>query len=621
MTSEHSHGAPRQKAAPRIEDHALIGDLHTAALVTRGGSIDWLCLPAFDSDACFASLVGTADNGHWTIAPSVPVKEVHRHYRENTLILETDFLVDGGTVRLIDFMPPAKDRAFSTVCRTIRCLDGSVPMRSEISARMAFGRAVPRVSSVDGAATLFAGPDALYLRGGPTPSAPALDTEFLLSKGTEVSYTLSYGRSYEGPVRAVSVTEAERATERFWKHWCATLRVPAMYRDVVMRSLITIKACIYQPTGGIVAAPTSSLPETVGGVRNWDYRFCWLRDGALSLRALFLAGLQSEARAFADWILRAVAGDPAQVQIMYGLRGERRLSEVELTWLDGYEGARPVRVGNAAFEQRQLDVYGEVSAVIYDASKMYTLRPEAVQALLNIARYVSTSWREPDRGIWEMRGPERSFTASKVAAWTSIDRAIRYIEEHGLSVPAEDFRQTRQTIFDEVCREGFNPELNTFTQYYGSSSVDASLLFIPMSGFLPPDDPRVVGTVKALERELMQDGLLLRFKPEGHVDGLSGDEGTFLACSFWLATVYQMMGRTEDARKLFDRAVSTQNDLGLLAEEYDTTRQRQLGNFPQAFSHFALVNAAFTLGNGSSANGLSGNGSFEQATMERTRAD
>ena len=599
MATLQAHTSSEHKA-PRIEDHALIGDLRTAALVTKDGSIDWLCLPAFDSDACFASLLGTQENGHWTIAPSVAVNEVRRRYREDTLILETDFVTDDGTVRLVDFMPPPKDRQFSTVCRSIQCVEGSVPVRSKVSPRLAFGRAVPRVSSVDGATMLFAGPDALYLRGGPTQQAPALDIEFVLSEGKEVSYTLSYQPSYEKPPAPVNVAQAQRATQRFWNSWCADITAPAQYRDLVMRSLITIKACIYGPTGGIVAAPTTSLPETPGGIRNWDYRYCWLRDGALSLRSLVLAGLKDEAKAFYDWALRAIAGDPSQVQIMYGIRGERRLSEVELPWLSGYEGARPVRVGNAAFEQNQLDVYGELAGVMYDASlKVGALRPEAARAFLTIARYVMNVWQQPDRGIWEMRGPERSFTASKVAAWTALDRAIRYVEEHGVSEPVDDLRQTRQQIFDEVCREGFNRKLNTFTQYYGGTGLDASLLFIPMSGFLGPHDPRVVGTVSALERELMQDGLLLRFKPEGEVDGLAGDEGTFLACSFWLASVYQMMGRTEDAHKTFERAASTANDLGLLAEEYDTTHKRQLGNFPQAFSHFALLNAAFTLANGS----------------------
>lgn len=593
---------PVAGAPPRIEDHALIGDLRTAALVARNGTLDWMCVPAFDSDACFAALLGDVTNGCWTIAPSGPVREVRRRYRENTLILETDFVTDVGTARLVDFMPPRGGREASVVCRSIRGLKGSVRMRSEARPRLAFGRAVPRVGAADGTTVLVAGPDALYLRGGPVKGAPALEAEFVVTEGAEVCYSLSYGASHEPPPPAEDVLQAERATEEYWSHWCATLRPPDYARELVIRSLITIKACIYEPTGAIVAAPTSSLPETPGGIRNWDYRFCWLRDGALSLRALILGGLSTEARAFFEWALRAIAGDPAQVQIMYGIRGERRLSEVELDWLNGYEGARPVRVGNAAFEQRQLDVYGEVARVIYDAGRRAgALRPDAVNALLSLARYVASAWTMPDRSIWEMRGPERHFTASKVAAWMALDSAVRYVEERSLTESIDDLRQARQVIFEEVCREGYNRERNTFTQYYGGTGVDASLLAIPLSGFLSPDDDRVKGTVSALERELMQDGLLLRFKPEGDVDGLEGKEGTFLACTFWLATVYQMMGRGEDARRTFERAASVANDLGLLAEEYDTQGKRQLGNFPQAFSHFALVSAAYTIGEGVSA--------------------
>lgn len=585
--------------APRIEDHALIGDMRTAALVTKGGTIDWLCLPAFDSDACFAALLGNANNGQWTIAPTIPIVEVQRRYRKNTLILETDFVTETGTVRLVDFMPPRQGREHSVICRSVRCIKGTVPMRSEPSPRLAFGRALPRIIAMDGATKLFAGPDALYLRGGPIEGYPGLAAEFLLAAGDQVSYSLSYGLSYEESPRAVDVAQAERTTEEFWTRWCSTLHLPALYGDLVIRSLITLKACIYEPTGGIVAAPTSSLPETPGGVRNWDYRFCWLRDGALSLRALIFSGLRREAQAFFDWMLRAIAGDPAQVQIMYGIRGERRLSEVELSWLAGYEGARPVRVGNAAYDQHQLDVYGEVAMVLYEAGQRFDAhRPDAVRALIAIARYVAKVWHLPDRGIWEMRGPERSFTGSKVAAWTALDRAIRYIEEFGIKEPHDDLVRTRQAIFDEVCRDGFNHKLNTFTQYYGGRGLDASLLFIPLSGFLPATDPRVVGTIQAIERELLQDGLVLRFRPEAGVDGLSGEEGVFLACSFWLAGVYQMMGRERDARAIFDRAASTANDLGLLAEEYDPKGRRQLGNFPQAFSHFALVNAAFALAEG-----------------------
>jgi len=584
------------ESTPPIEDHALIGDMRTAALVTTGGSMNWLCLPAFDSDAVFAALLGTANNGHWTIAPTVPIKEARRRYRPDTLILETDFITEKGTVRLVDFMPPRQGRKYSVICRSIRCIDGTVTMRSELKARLAFGRAVPRVTSAEGTTNLVVGPDALYLHGGPTGEAPSPVAEFTLSAGDQVSYSLGYAPSHEPPPRQEDVAQAERSTEEFWTRWCATLNLPSLYQDIVRRSLITIKACIFEPSGGIVAAPTTSLPETPGGERNWDYRFCWLRDGILSMRALILSGLHEEARAFVDWIVRTVAGDISQLQIMYGLRGERRLSEVELGWLDGYQGARPVRVGNAAYEQRQLDVFGEVAMAIYEASKKFgVLRPQGVRMLMRIARHVATVWQKQDRGIWEMRGPERSFTASKVSAWCAVDRAIRYAEEHGLDEPVEDLREVRQKIFDEVCRQGFNSKLNTFTQYYSGTGTDASLLAIPLFGFLPATDPRVVGTVAAIERELLQDGLVLRYKPEKGVDGLSGDEGTFLACSFWLVDVYNMMGRKEDARRLFEKVAATANDLGLLAEEYDPRNKRQLGNFPQAFSHFALINAAYML--------------------------
>ncbi len=584
---------------PRIEDHAMIGDMHSAALITKGGTIDWLCLPAFDSDACFAALLGTSENGYWRIAPSDIQAKTLRRYRKDTLILETDFVTETGTVRLVDFMPPWAGRDHSEICRSVECLDGKVPMRSELTPRFAFGRAIPRVVRLREATQALAGPDALYLHGGPTTGAPKPATDFVLSKGDMVSYVLCDARSWEAPPHPSNYARAERETEEYWRIWCSKIQAPARWRDEVFRSLITLKACTYEPTGGIVAAPTTSLPETPGGERNWDYRFCWLRDAVLTVNALTRSGLGQEAIQFFRWVIRAVAGDPAQVQIMYGIRGERRLSEVQLGWLEGYGSAKPVRVGNAAYEQFQLDVLGELSIVVYEVSKKPEIRgslgPEAERALLNIARYVSNAWRRPDRGIWEMRGPERSFTASKVSAWTSLDRAIRYAEENGLTEPIDDLRAECTKIFEDVCRNGFDQEQNTFTQYYGGKGLDASLLFIPISGFLPATDSRVLGTVAALERELLQDGLLLRFKPEGEVDGLSGDEGVFLACSFWLATVYHMQGREEDARKLFERVLSLANDVGLLAEEYDTKGKRQLGNFPQAFSHFPLINLAYTL--------------------------
>jgi GH15 family glucan-1,4-alpha-glucosidase len=573
--------------------------MHSAALVTKGGTIDWLCLPAFDSDACFAALLGTPENGYWRIAPSGVEAKTSRRYRKDTLILETDFITKTGTVRLVDFMPPWAGRDHSEICRSIECLDGKVPMRSELTPRFAFGRAIPRVTHLEDATQALAGPDALYLFGGPTPGAPMLATDFPLSKGDFVSYVLADARSWEAPPHPSNYARAERETEAYWKLWCSKIQAPTRWRDEVYRSLITLKACTYEPTGGIVAAPTTSLPETPGGVRNWDYRFTWLRDAVLTVNALTRAGLVEEAIPFFRWALRAVAGDPAQVQIMYGIRGERRLSEVQLEWLNGYGDAKPVRIGNAAYEQFQLDVLGELSGVIYDASKKPEIRsslgPQAERALFNAAHYVSNAWRRPDRGIWEMRGPERSFTASKVSAWISLDRAIRYAEENGLTEPIDDLRAERTNIFEDVINNGFDKERNTFVQYYGGKGLDASLLFIPISGFLPATDSRVLGTVAALERELLQDGLLLRFKPEGNVDGLSGDEGVFLACSFWLAAVYHMQGREEDAQKLFERILSLANDVGLLAEEYDPKGRRQLGNFPQAFSHFPLINLAYLL--------------------------
>lgn len=589
------------KAEPRpgIEDHALIGDMHTAALITKGGTIDWLCLPAFDSDACFAALLGTPENGYWRIAPSAIEAKTLRRYRKDTLILETDFTTETGTVRLVDFMPPWTGRDHTEICRSVECLEGKVPMRSELTPRFAFGRAVPRVAQREEATQTLAGPDALYLYGGPTPGSPKLAADFLLSKGDMVSYVLGDARSWEAPPHPSNYFRAERETEEYWRLWCSKIQAPARWRDEVFRSLITLKACTYEPTGGIVAAPTTSLPETPGGERNWDYRFTWLRDAVLTVNAFMRSGLTTEAVPFFRWGLRAVAGDPAQVQIMYGIRGERRLSEVQLDWLEGYGNAKPIRVGNAAYEQFQLDVLGELSGVIYEASKKPEIQgplgQAAEQALFNTAHYVASAWRKPDRGIWEMRGPERSFTASKVSAWTALDRAIRYIEERGSTEPLDDLRTERAAIFEDVIRNGFDKEQNTFTQYYGSKGLDASLLFIPISGFLPATDSRVVGTVAAIERELLQDGLVLRYKPEGAVDGLSGEEGVFLACSFWLAMVYHMQGREEDARKLFERILSLANDVGLLAEEYDPKGRRQLGNFPQAFSHFPLINVAYLL--------------------------
>jgi GH15 family glucan-1,4-alpha-glucosidase len=579
---------------PLIEDHALIGDLHCAALVTKDGSIDWLCLPSFDSDACFSAILGTVKNGRWKIAPSGAIREVQRRYRGDSLVLETDFDTDSGTLRITDFMVPREK--VPHLVRTLECLHGRVPVHMEFAPRFAFGRAIPRFTSGEDYTRAMAGADALYLRGGPRSSPPKPVDDFTVVPGQKVSYVMSWGASYEDPPRGINAYSAERITEKYWNTWASQIEAPARYRDVVVRSLITLKACTYEPTGGIVAAPTTSLPETPGGIRNWDYRFTWLRDSVLALRALMNAGLLDEAFAFREWMLRAVAGDPGQIQIMYGLRGERRLTESELPWLSGYTGARPVRVGNGAYDQFQLDVFGEVAGAIRFAQRKFgTLGPQGVQSLYDIATFVAKNWQKPDRGIWEMRGPERFFTASKVSAWSAIDCAIQVIENAHLEYSLEPLREVRQQIHDEVLEKGFNAKKNSFTQYYGGTDLDGSLLFIPLSGFLPANDPRVIGTVEALERELTEDGLLLRFRPVGDVDGLAGDEGVFLACSFWLADTYYLMGRHDDARRLFERLVGLSNDLGLLAEEYEPHQKRQLGNFPQAFTHFALVNCAYLL--------------------------
>jgi GH15 family glucan-1,4-alpha-glucosidase len=597
VTTETSTEAVRgvkEEAQPLIEDHALIGDMGTCALVAKDGSINWLCMPAFDSDACCAALLGSSEHGRWKISPAVPVREVRRRYRENTLILETDFVTDSGTLRLTDFMVPGQDSP--QLVRTLECLQGKVAVEVDFSPRLAFGRAIPRVTQGEDFTRATAGPDSLYLRGGPADSPPKLKDTFTVARGNPVSYVLTWGQSFEAAPSSINPIRGERETERFWTGWCSQLHVPASYRSQVIRSLITLKACTYAPTGGIVAAPTTSLPETLGGVRNWDYRFTWLRDAALSIRGLMNAGLTDEVVAFRDWVVRAIAGDPAQIQIMYGLRGERRLTESELPWLPGYAGSKPVRVGNGAYDQFQLDVFGEVASVLaFVQRKFGRIGPAASQMLLGVADFVADHWQTPDQGIWEMRGPERSFTASKVSAWAALNSAIRVIEDVGLDHPVQKLHAVRQAIFEEVCEKGFNHQKNSFTQYYGGTDLDASLLAIPLMGFLPATDPRVVGTVAALERELLQDGLLLRFRPVPEVDGLAGDEGAFLACSFWLASVYYLMGRVEDAHDLFERLLGLANDVGLLAEEYDTVKNRQVGNFPQAFTHFALVNCAYLI--------------------------
>ena len=578
-----------------IEDYALIGDLQTAALVGATGSIDFLCLPDFDSDACFAALLGTPTNGRWKIAPHQPIRNVRRRYRGNSLILETVIETDDGAVRLVDFMPIR--RKTPRVVRWIEGVRGEVGLRIELRPRFACGLTVPRVSTLDGATAAIAGPDAVYLRSGDGP--PAFEADVVVQAGQRIPYVLSWARPYDPVPEPIDPGAALIETEAFWANWAQKIHTPGRYDDIVMRSLITLKACTYRPTGAIVAAPTFGLPETLGGERNWDYRFCWIRDAALTVHALVRAGLVDEARGFGSWLELAIGGAAHDVQIMYGIRGERRLTEVTLGWLHGYEGSRPVRIGNGAYSQFQLDVLGEFAVVLFDyAEALGELTPRAREAFEKLAQAAARSWMREDHGIWEMRGPKRSFTASKVAAWATVDRWVKVIERFRLDVDKQPWEKLRQTIFDEVCAHGYDPIRETFTQFYGSTTLDASLLAIPMLGFLPPNDPRVIGTVRAIEDDLLQDGLVLRYRTDQSDDGLEGEEGVFLACSFWLANTYAMMGRHDDARRLFERVIALRNDLGLLAEEYLPSEQRFVGNFPQAFSHLALVNCAYSMAEG-----------------------
>ena len=588
---------PEAAAQTTIQDHALIGDLHTAALVANDGSIDFLCLPDFDDGSCFASLLGTPENGRWKIAPARPVRTVQRRYRGNTLILETEFTNDEGTVRLIDFMPVREGAP--RVIRIIEGVKGEVTMRFELRPRFAYGLTVPRDIAREEITSAIAGPDALYLRGGPEAEAPPFLTELTVKAGERVVYELAWARPYDGVPAAIDVDAAMAATQKFWEDWTARIRLPSDYKDVVMRSLITLKACTYRPSGAIVAAPTFGLPEAPGGERNWDYRFTWVRDSVLTLSALLSAGLIAEAQEFVEWLLDAVGGALGQFQIMYGIRGERILTEDTLSWLGGYGGATPVRIGNAAYKQFQLDVLGELAAVIYKFGQAIgRLDPDATEVMKSAAEVVAKTWNNDGHGIWEMRGPVRPFTASKVAAWAAIDRWLKVIDMMDLKEDRAPWEALRDQIRAEVMTKGYDAKRNTFTQYYGSKNVDASLLYIPMSGFLPATDPKVAGTVKAIEAELLDDGLVLRYRTTASNDGLAGEEGVFLACSCWLASTYEMMGRRDDARKLFARVAGLCNDVGLLAEEYLTREKRQIGNFPQAFSHLALVSSAYTLADG-----------------------
>ncbi|MFC7306992.1 glycoside hydrolase family 15 protein [Streptomyces monticola] len=591
--------------AGRIEDYALIGDMQTAALVCRDGTADWLCLPRFDSHAVFAGLLGTEEHGFWRLGPahgadSAPPKADRRTYRGDSLVLESEWDTPRGTVRVTDFMPPRNHAP--QLIRIVEGVSGRVPMRSALRMRFSYGRITPWVHKVDGRTVAVAGPDSVWLDTSAETYGKDLTTysDFTVAPGDRVAFTISWEASHKSPPPVQDPEAALAATVDFWRDWVEQCTYHGPYREAVVRSLITLKALTYAPTGGIVAAPTTSLPEEIGGVRNWDYRFTWLRDAAITLSSLLRTGYREEARAWREWLLRAVAGDPDNLQIMYGIAGERELGESELDWLPGYEGSQPVRVGNGAAHQLQLDVYGEVTEALHLAHMTGLARSDYASLLqLKLIRYLETHWDQPDEGIWEVRGPRRHFVHSKVMAWVAVDRTIKLIESGDADGPIEKWRDLRDDIHRDVCEKGYDPERNTFTQSYGSKELDASLLLIPQVGFLPPDDKRVVGTIEAIQRELSTpDGFVLRYPTSGEdegVDGLEGDEGAFLACSFWLADDLAMIGRVDEARELFEKLLSLRNDLGLLAEEWDPRLQRQVGNFPQAFSHVPLIDTALRL--------------------------
>ena len=585
-----------------IEDYGFIGNMMSGALVARDGSIDWLCLPRFDSDALFAAMLGNQDHGHWQIAPVGEIKRVTRRYQPGTAVLETTFETAEGQVTLIDFMPFTDDEHYVDLVRLVRGDRGRVRLHMKLVLRFGYGRVVPWVRRQDYGLSAVAGPDSVQLHTSVDMHGENFATvaDFTVGAGSSVPFTLAYHPSH-WPARHPEAcdTRLEHTLEH-WRQWSGHCRFDCKghdhWRDAVTRSLITLKTLTFHPTGGIVAAPTTSLPEHLGGCRNWDYRFCWIRDATLVLYALLNSGYREEAHAWREWLLRAVAGDPRQVQIMYGLSGERRLTEFELPWLPGYENSSPVRVGNAAFDQIQLDVPGELMDTLHVGRK-FQLEPNkhAWRLQRTILRQLEDDWNKPDEGIWEVRGGRRHFTHSRLMCWVAFDRGIKAVEEFGVEGPVERWREIRETIRQDIWENGWNEEKQTFVQYYGGTALDASLLLMAEVGFLPASDPRFVSTVAAIEQELVVDGLVLRYRAEDTPDGLPGDEGVFLACSFWLADAYIMLGRQQDAEALFERLLSLRNDLGLLAEEYDPRLQRQVGNFPQAFSHIALVNTANNL--------------------------
>ncbi len=579
----------------RIEDYALIGNSRTAALVGRNGSIDWMCVPRFDSPSVFAALLGTADNGRWFIAPKGRSK-IARRYRGDTTVLETEFTTSDGVVRLVDCMPLWPDR--TDVVRVVEGVRGRVPMRMQLVIRFGYGSAIPWVRRSDGALLATSGPHSLELRTPIETRGKGFTTvaEFVVARGERVPFVLTHFRSHEPRPLPIDADAAIESTTREWSAWCSNCTYEGPWREAVMRSLVTLKALTYVPTGGLVAAATTSLPEWIGGVRNWDYRFCWVRDATYTLYALLLTGYRDEARAWREWLLRAAAGRPDDLRVLYGVAGERLLNEVEIDWLPGYRGSKPVRIGNAASKQWQLDVYGEVIDTLCVALQAgldpYPDSWAFQRALLN---FLESNWAKPDNGIWEVRGPRRHFTHSKVMAWVAADRAIRTAERLQLDAPLERWRAMRDDIHATVCRRGYDASRNTFVQHFGSKEVDASLLQIPIVGFLPPEDPRVLGTIEAVERDLCTGGFVRRYRTKPKVEGLPPHEGCFLPCSFWLADALALCGAQDKAERLFTRLLALRNDVGLLSEEYDPRARRLLGNFPQALSHVALINTARNL--------------------------
>ena len=580
----------------KIEDYAFLSDTQTAALVGRDGSVDWLCFPRFDSGACFAALLGDRENGRWAFTPKEKITATRRRYSDGTLILETEIETGSGAIRLIDFMPPRGENP--DIIRIVEGIRGEVEMAMELVIRFDYGRIIPWVRKRDGALEAIAGPDGLVLRTPVKTRGQDLTTvaEFTVHEGERIPFVLTWFASHKEQPRPIDHEHALRDTTAYWKDWSEKCEQYGEWQEPIVRSLITLKGLTYAPTGGIVAAATTSLPEEIGGVRNWDYRFCWLRDATFTLFALMSSGYLDESRAWRLWLLRAIAGSASQMQIMYGVHGERRLDEQQIPWLPGYENSKPVRIGNAASNQFQLDVYGEVLASMYAAHRAGLETTETEWHLqVELMKFLETKWQDPDEGIWEVRGGQRQFTHSKMMAWLAFDRAVKMSEQCNCAAEdhVERWREIRDEIHRQVCERGYNVKKKAFTQFYGSDELDASLLMMPLGGFLPIDDERVVNTIEAIERELMWEGFVLRYRAEvNDVDGLPGGEGVFLPCSFWLAACQHLMGRKEEARDLFERLLKLRNDLGLYSEEYDPRTKRQLGNFPQAFTHVAMINTA-----------------------------